>query len=304
VSHQDYLVRATVADGRARILVARTTDLVAEARRLHDTWPTATAALGRTLTAAAIMAAMLDTGDKLTLQILGDGPVGRILAIGAADGAVKGYLDEPYVHLPPNARGKLDVAGAVGRRGMLYVLRDLGLKEPYRGMTPLVSGEIGLDVAEYFRRSEQAPTAVGLGVLVGASTGVEAAGGFILQLLPGAPEDLAARVEENISSVTSVSELVAAGWTPERILAHLVRSLPIEIHGRIPLRYDCGCSRERFVAPLISLGRAEIASILAEQEQIELRCHFCSTLYCFTPDEAALLLAAAEKAGKAPSSPE
>jgi len=299
----DYLVRATLANGQARALVAKTTALVEEARRLHDAWPTATAALGRTLTAAVLMAAMLDTGEKLTLQVLGDGPVGRILAVAGADGKAKGYLDEPHVDLPLNAGGKLDVAGAVGREGMLYVLRDLGLKEPYRGMTPLVSGEIGLDVAEYFRRSEQARTAVGLGVLVGGA-GVEAAGGFIVQLLPGAGEDIAARLEENVADVTSVTRLLKSGWTPEKILAHLVRELPVEIHGRLPLAYHCGCNRDRFVSPLISLGRTELTSILGEQGRIELRCHFCNALYHFSPAEAQELLAAAEKAGKAPRATE
>lgn len=295
----DYLVRASLANGQARALVARTTKLVEDARRLHDAWPTAAAALGRVLTAAALMAALLDAGEKLTLQILGDGPAGRILAVAGADGLVKGYLDEPHVDLPLNARGKIDVAGAVGKNGMLYVLRDLGLREPYRGMTPLVSGEIGLDVAEYYRRSEQAPTAVGLGVLAGRS-GVEAAGGFIVQLLPGAGEDLAAGLEENILGVTSVTALLAAGWPPEKILARLAKDLPVEIHGRLPLAYRCGCNRQRFLSPLISLGRSELASILDEQGRIELRCHFCNKRYHFTPAETEELLAAAEKAGKRP----
>ena len=294
----DYLVRATLAEGGARALVARTTNLVEEARRLHDVWPTAIAALGRTLTAAAIMAAMLDEREKLTLQIMGDGPVGRVLAVAAGDGTVKGYLDEPHVHLPLNDRGKLDVAGAVGRSGNLYVLRDIGLKEPYRGMTPIVSGEIGLDVAEYFRRSEQSPAAVGLGVLVEATGWVQAAGGFIVQLLPGAPDELARRLEENLAGVTSVTELIASGWTPEKILARLVHDLPVEIHGRLPLRYLCGCSRARFIPPLISLGRDELASILAEQGHIELRCHFCNQVYTFSPAEASALIESARGEGK------
>ena len=186
---------------------------------------------------------------------------------------------------------------------MLYVLRDLGLKGPYRGMTPLVSGEIGLDVAEYFRRSEQARTAVGLGVLAGGA-GVRAAGGFIVQLLPGAGEDLAARLEENVADVNSVTGLLTAGWSPEKILAHLVKELPVEIHGRLPLAYHCGCNRDRFISPLLSLGRPELASILGEQGRIELRCHFCNALYHFSPAETEELLAAAEKAGKGPRATE
>lgn len=283
-------------------MAARTTGLVEEARRLHDAWPTATAALGRTLTAAVLMAAMQDEGEKLTLQIMGDGPVGRILAVASANGLVKGYLDDPHVHLALNEQGKLDVAGAVGRSGMLYVLRDLGLREPYRGMTPLVSGEIGLDVAEYFRRSEQTPTAVGLGVLASGSR-VQAAGGFIVQLLPDAGEDLLAQIEENVSGIKSVTALLAAGWTPEKLLAALAAGLDVEIKGRSDLAYHCGCDRERFIPPLISLGRAELASVLAERGRIELRFHFCNRLYHFEAGEIEAWLAEARE-GKAPACPE
>lgn len=295
MSTGDYLVRAVLAGGRAWALAARTTVLVEEARRLHDAWPTAAAALGRTLTAAAMMAAMHDEGNKITLQIAGDGPAGRVLAVADSAGSVKGYLDEPHVHLPPNDRGKLDVAGAVGRRGMLYVIRDLGLGRPYQGMTPLVSGEIGLDVAEYFHRSEQTPTAVGVGVLVGIGGAVRAAGGFIVQLLPGAEEELAGRLEENLSGVVSVTELIDAGWTPERLLDRLARELPVAIKGRTPLRYECGCGKDRFAPALVSLGPEELRSILAEQGRIELCCNFCRRTYEFTPREAEALMAEAQR---------
>lgn len=294
----DYLVKATLAGGMARVLVGITTGLVEEARRVHDAWPTATAALGRTLTASALMAAVPDTGATVTLQLLGDGPVGRILAVAKPDGTVKGYLDNPQIHLPPNNLGKLDVAGAVGRRGMLYVVKDVGLEEPQRGTVPLTSGEIGLDLAEYYRRSEQIPAAIGLGVLVRADGGIQAAGGFLLHLSPDATGELSAELEKNLAAVTSVTDLVAGGWSAEKILAHLARGLPVAIKGRQPLRFHCGCSRERFSTPLLSLGRDELSTLLAEEEGLELRCHFCNSVYVFTPAEAKELLARARTAGK------
>jgi len=287
--NEDYLVRATAEDGRILALVARSTKLVEEARRLHNTSPTATAALGRVLTAAALMGATLKERQSLTLRVVGDGPLGAIVAT-ARDGAVRGYVSEPQVYLPLDAAGKLDVGAAVGK-GILYVTKDLGLREPYNGSVPLVSGEIGKDLAYYFTASEQTPSAVALGVLVGPTGAVKAAGGYLLQLLPGADEEMAARLEGNVRATGPVSRLVARAFSPEDILATLLEGFDVQIHERQFFRFACDCSRERLREILLALGPEELEQLLAEQGGAEATCAFCNQVYRFSAEELAELVA-------------
>lgn len=286
---KDYLVRATAAEGQILALVAKSTDLVEEARNLHQTSPTATAALGRVLTGAALMAATLKEGQSLTVRVLGDGPLGSIIAV-ARPGVVKGYVAEPRAEVPLKPEGKLDVGRAVGR-GTLYVTKDLGLKEPYNGSVPLVSGEIAEDLAYYYTASEQKPSAVGLGVLVEPDGRVRAAGGYLLQLLPGVREEVAERLEGNIKEAGPVSQLVDRGDKPEDILALLLKGFAIKIHERLPLSFACDCSREKLEEILMALGEKELEKLLEEQGQAEARCAFCNRVYRFSREEVAELLA-------------
>ncbi|MGB9858531.1 MAG: Hsp33 family molecular chaperone HslO [Moorellaceae bacterium] len=284
----DYLVRATAAEGEILALAARTTDLVQEARNLHRTSPVATAALGRVLTGAALMAATLKDGHSLTLRVEGDGPLGSIVAV-ARPGAVKGYVAEPQVDLPLKARGKLDVGRAVGK-GWLYVIKDLGLKEPYVGSVELVSGEIGEDLAYYFTASEQKPSAVGLGVMVEPDGRVGAAGGYLVQVLPEASQELAEALEKNIKEAGAVSRLISQGATPEDILYLLLKGYSFKIHQRDPLKFTCDCSRERLRNILLALGPEELKQLLAEQGGAEAKCAFCNRTYWFDRGEVAELL--------------
>jgi len=286
---KDYLVRATAAEGQILALVAKSTDLVEEARNLHQTSPTATAALGRVLTGAALMAATLKEGQSLTVRVLGDGPLGSIIAV-ARPGVVKGYVAEPKAEVPLKPEGKLDVGRAVGR-GTLYITKDLGLKEPYNGSVPLVSGEIAEDLAYYYTASEQKPSAVGLGVLVEPDGKVRAAGGYLLQLLPGVREEVAERLEDNIKEAGPVSQLVDRGDKPEDILALLLKGFAIKIHERLPLSFACDCSREKLEEILMALGEKELEKLVEEQGQAEARCAFCNRVYRFSREEVAELLA-------------
>ncbi|WP_258359370.1 Hsp33 family molecular chaperone HslO [Moorella sulfitireducens (nom. illeg.)] len=285
----DYLVRATAGEGQILAIATQTTGLVQAAKELHNTSPTATAALGRVLTGAAMMAATLKEGQGITVRILGNGPLGSIVAV-ARPGEVKGYVMEPGVDLPLKSDGKLDVGGAVGR-GTLYVAKDLGLKEPYSGSVPLVSGEIGEDLAYYFTASEQKPSAVGLGVLLEPGGKVGAAGGYLLQLLPGAAEEIAVSLEKNIQAAGPVSSLILQEHTPEDILALLLKGFSLKVHERQPIKYNCGCSRERLKGILLALGPAELQKLLEEQGGAEAKCAFCSRVYRFSGEEVAELLA-------------
>jgi len=286
---EDYLIRATAAEGQILALVARSTGLVEEARNLHQTSPTATAALGRVLTGAALMAATLKEGQSLTVRVLGDGPLGSIIAL-ARPGVVKGYVAEPQAEVPLKPEGKLDVGQAVGR-GTLYVTKDLGLKEPYNGSVPLISGEIAEDLAYYFTVSEQKPSAVGLGVLVEPDGRVRAAGGYLLQLLPDAREEVVEILEGNIKNAGPVSQLVAKGDRPEEILALLLKGFPFKIHERLPLRFACDCSREKLEEILMALGEKELEKLLEEKGVVEAKCAFCNRTYRFSREEVARLLA-------------
>lgn len=288
----DYLVRATAAEGKILALVARSTDMVREANRLHGTTPTATAALGRVVTAAALMGATLKEKQSLTLRFKGDGPAGSIVAT-VKDMRIKGYINEPLIDLPLRSPGKLNVAAAVGK-GMLYVTKDLGLREPYNGNVPLVSGEIAEDIAYYFTVSEQIPAAVGLGVLVGPGDNMSA-GGYIIQLLPGGEEDLASQIEANVRAVGSVSHLIAQGCTPENLLDMLLGSFSPVVHARQTFCFACDCSRERLKGVLLALGRKELEEMLTEQGGAEARCGFCTQVYKISREELAELIEVARQ---------
>lgn len=280
----DYIVRATAAGGQIRAFAATTRDMVEEARRRHNTSPVATAALGRLLTAGAMMGSMMknDT-DVLTLQINGDGPIGGITVTADSKGDVKGYVQNPDVILPPK-NGKLDVGGAVGI-GLLTVIKDMGLKEPYSGQTILVTSEIAEDLTYYFANSEQVPSSVGLGVLMEKDNTVKCAGGFIVQLMPFAEEETISRLEENVGKITSVTKLLDAGYTPEQLLGDLTQGLGLEITDTMPTRFYCGCSKERVESAVASIGEKDIREMIEEGKDIEVKCDFCNTTYNFTVDE-------------------
>ncbi|MCB6414739.1 MAG: Hsp33 family molecular chaperone HslO [Dorea sp.] len=280
----DYIVRATAADNQIRAFAATTRDVVETAREHHGTSPVATAALGRLLTAGTMMGSMMknDT-DMLTLQIRGDGPLGGITVTADAHGDVKGYVLNPEVMLPPK-NGKLDVGGAVGI-GLLNVIKDMGLKEPYVGQTILVTSEIAEDLTYYFANSEQVPSSVGLGVLMEKDNTVRCAGGFIIQLMPFAEEKTIDKLEENLKKVTSVTELLDKGYTPEQLLEELLGNLGLEITDTMPSRFYCNCSKERVEQAVVSIGRKDIQEMIDEGEDIEVKCHFCNTAYTYTIEE-------------------
>lgn len=291
----DYIVRATAANAQIRAFAATTRDLVEVARKSHDTSPVATAALGRLLTGGAMMGVMMK-GDKdvLTLQIKCSGPIGGLTVTADSRGNVKGYVNQPQVILPANAQGKLDVGGALGL-GVLSVIKDLGLKEPYVGQTELKTGEIGDDLTYYFASSEQVPSAVGLGVLMEKDNTVRQAGGFIIQLMPFAEEEVIAQLEKKLAEVTSVTELLDQGYTPEMLLEKLLGNMGLEINEKIETGFSCNCDKVRVGKVLISLGEKELQSMIDEGQDIELNCHFCNTNYKFTVDELKELLELARK---------
>lgn len=284
----DVLVRAIAWGGGLRAIAARTTRLAGELQRRHGTYPTATAALGRAATAGAMMGAMLKGEEKLTVQVKGDGPLGQIVVDANAKGEVRGYVDNPHVHLPSSAQGKLDVAGAVGR-GYLHILKDLGLKEPYRGSVPIVSGELGEDFTYYFASSEQTPSAVGLGVLVDPDGSVRHAGGFILQIMPGADEKDIARLEQRLGEMPHLTSLMDRGETPESILRYLTDE-DAQLLGSMPIVFRCQCSRERVERTLVSMGEEELAALIEEDGRAEVTCHFCNSAYAFDRSELERLL--------------
>ena len=291
----DYIVRATAANAQIRAVAATTRDLVEVARKSHDTSPVATAALGRLLTGGAMMGVMMK-GDKdvLTLQIKCSGPIGGLTVTADSRGNVKGYVNQPQVILPANAQGKLDVGGALGL-GVLSVIKDLGLKEPYVGQTELKTGEIGDDLTYYFASSEQVPSAVGLGVLMEKDNTVRQAGGFIIQLMPFAEEEVIAQLEKKLAEVTSVTELLDQGYTPEMLLEKLLGNMGLEINEKIETGFSCNCDKVRVGKVLISLGEKELQSMIDEGQDIELNCHFCNTNYKFTVEELKELLELARK---------
>ena len=281
----DYIVRATAGNGSIRAFAATTRDLVQHAREIHHTSPVASAALGRMLTAAAMMGSMLKGDDELiTLQIKGDGPIGGLTVTADRNGHVKGYANVPDVILPANAQGKLDVGGAVGA-GILSVIRDMGLKDPYVGQTDLQTGEIAEDLTYYFAVSEQVPSVVGLGVLMNRDNTVRQAGGFIVQLMPFAEEETISKLEENIKNLASVTTMLDAGKTPEEMLGVLLEGMDLEVTDTLPVEFSCNCSKDRVRKALISIGREELQSMIDDGKEIEVNCHFCNKNYNFTVDE-------------------
>lgn len=282
---EDYLVRAIAANGQVRAFAAYTKNTVETARQAHNTSPVVTAGLGRLLTAGAMMGSMMK-GDKdvLTIKAEGSGPVGHYLVTADSKGNVKGYAANPNVILPANAAGKLDVGGSLGV-GLLTVIKDLGLKEPYTGTCELVSGEIAEDLTYYFASSEQTPSSVGLGVLMTKDNTVNVAGGFIIQLMPDATEETISIVEEKISTIKSVTSMLENGLDPEGIINLILGGLDPEILDKMPVRFYCNCSKERVSKALIAIGRKELDNIIEENEPIEVKCHFCNKAYNFTVDE-------------------
>jgi len=285
------LVRAMTRDGFVKCVAVTTTDIVERARQIHKTLPTATAALGRLLSAASMMGNMqkVENG-SITLQVKGGGPLGTVLAVSDAEGNVRGYVQNPQISLLEKYRGKLDVGGAVGTNGMLTVIRDLQMKEPYVGSVELVSGEIAEDITEYFVQSEQTPTACALGVLVDVDQHVRAAGGYLIQLLPGAPDDIIDRIEAGIQKAGVVTTLLDQGLSAQALLETVMEDLDLEILETSPVEYRCYCNRDRVTATLISLGKKELQEIVEDQETIHVECQFCDTIYDFTPEEIAGIL--------------
>lgn len=281
----DYIVRATAAGGQIRAFAATTRETVETAREHHNTSPVATAALGRLLSAGAMMGSMMkNDSDVLTLQIQGDGPIGGITVTADSRGKVKGYVGNPEVLLPANEKGKLDVAGAVGI-GILSVIKDMGLKEPYSGQTILQTSEIAEDLTYYFATSEQVPSSVGLGVLMNKDNTVKQAGGFIVQVMPFVEDSTVDHLEENIKKIDSVTKMLDAGMTPERILETVLEGLDVEFTDTLPVCFYCNCSKARVEKAITSVGKKEIQSMIADGKEIEVHCHFCNTSYQFTVEE-------------------
>ncbi len=280
------MVRMISRDGGAFCMAVDSTDMAAQAEQYHKTSAVMTAAVGRLLTAASMMGYLLKgEKDSVTLRLAGDGPAGALIAVANSSGDVKAYTGNPVVELPLNQYGKLDVSGAVGKNGTLTVIKDLGMKEPYIGQTPIVSGEIAEDITNYFAASEQTPTVCALGVLVNPDLTVQAAGGFLVQLLPGAEEGIIDRLEKNIEGLPPVSRMVADGITPEEICRRALDGFSPELLDSREASYRCDCSRERVERALRSLGREELEQMVQEQEVTQVECHFCDKKYCFSQKE-------------------
>ena len=281
----DTLIRAYAADGFVRAFAASTKEIVAFAKAAHGTSPVCTAALGRLLTAGSMMGSMMKSkADIMTLLIRCDGPIGGLCVTADADGNVKGYVNEPLVMLPAKPNHHFDVGGALGN-GILSVIRDLGLKDPYVGEVELQTGEIAEDLTYYFASSEQTPSVVGLGVLMNKDNTVACAGGFILQLMPDCPEDVIERIEQNIKDIPSVTDMLSSGMTPEDILNKTLDGLNPEITDTMTPKYLCNCSKERYAKGIMSLGKKDLDSLIAGGEDIEVVCRFCGKKYTFTAEE-------------------
>ena len=289
----DYIIRATAANDSIRAFAATTRETVQKARELHNTTPVASAALGRLLTAGAMMGIMLKgEKDLVTIQIKGDGPLEGEIVTADSKGRVKGYVFNPNVDIPPKSPTKLDVGGAVGK-GFLTVIKDLGLKEPYVGKTELVSGEIAEDLTYYYAKSEQVASAISLGVLVDTDTNIKQAGGFIIQVMPGITEKILSRLESRINVVPYITELLSMGDTPESILNLILGDMDLQIIDKVPTEYYCGCSRERVEKALLAIGKDDLKKILEEDKKAELSCHFCNKVYNFDENDLKRLLAEA-----------
>lgn len=281
----DYLVRALAFEGKVRAFSVRTTATVGEAQQRHATWPTASAALGRTMTAGVIMGAMLKGEDKLTVKVEGKGPIGAIIVDSNSKGEVRGYVSHPQTHFDLNEHGKLDVRRAVGTDGMLTIVKDLGLRDFFTGSVPIVSGELGEDFTYYFAASEQVPSSVGLGVLVNPDNTILAAGGFIIQLMPGIEDETITIIEEKLSSMEPVSKLIARGLSPEELLQEILGVENVQILDQMPVSFECNCSKERFGTAILGLGTDEIQEMIDDDGKAEAQCHFCMETYHYSQEE-------------------
>ena len=281
----DYLIRATAADEKVRAFAIRSTEMAATARETHRTLPVVTAALGRLLSAGAMMGSMMKgENDKLTLQMKGDGPIGMLTVTADSHGNIKGFPANPAVDIPRKYAGKLNVGGAVGK-GILTVIMDLGLREPYNGQVEIQTGEIGDDLAYYFTVSEQTPSAVGLGVMVDTDSSVKHSGGFIIQLMPDADEETVAAIESKVNGAPSVTSMMEDGMTPEDILEYYLGDLDLKINETEPVRFYCDCSKEKVARALATISRKDLEEIINDGEEIEVKCYFCNSAYKFGIDE-------------------
>ena len=286
----DYIVRATAANNQIRAFAATTKETVEAARQAHNTSPVATAALGRLLTGGAMMGSMMkNDSDMLTIQIKGDGPIGGLTVTADSKGNVKGYVEHPEVMLPPNAQGKLDVAGALGI-GLISVIKDMGLKEPYVGQTILQTSEIAEDLTYYFATSEQVPSSVGLGVLMEHDNTVKQAGGFIVQLMPFVDDDVVDRLEANIKKISSVTSMFDKGMTPDEILEEVLDGFEVEVKDTMPAQFYSNCTKERVEKAIISIGKKDIQEMIEDGKPIEVNCHFCGKSYEFSVEELKTLI--------------
>lgn len=290
----DYLVKALAYDGQVRAYSVRTTETVGEAQRRHYTWPTASAALGRSMTASVMLGAMMKGEEKLTIKINGGGPLGTILVDANAKGEVRGYVSNPQTHFDLNEQGKLDVRRAVGTDGTLSVSKDIGLLQPFVGQVPIVSGELGEDFTHYIVTSEQVPSSVGVGVIVNPDNTIQASGGFIIQLMPGTSETIIAEIENRLSEIPTISNMVRQGMTPEEILHEVLGEENVKILDHMPVNFQCQCSRERIHNAIISLGTEEIQDMIETDGQAEAQCHFCNENYLFTKENLETMLDPAE----------
>jgi molecular chaperone Hsp33 len=286
----DYLIRALAYEGQVRAFAVRSTLTVGEAQKRHDTWPTASAALGRAMTAGVMMGAMLKGNDKLTIKIEGGGPIGAIIVDSESNGNVRGYVTNPHVHFDLNKHGKLDVARAVGTEGNLTVVKDLGLREHFTGQVPIVSGELGEDFTYYFASSEQIPSSVGVGVLVNPDNSILASGGFIIQLLPGTSNDTIEKIENRLKTIEPISKLVQKGLTPEEILDEVLGSGSVKVLDKMPIAFQCHCSKDRIMNAIQSLGKEEILDMIEKEGFAEAQCHFCNEKYHLNKEELTSLL--------------
>ncbi|WP_096441103.1 Hsp33 family molecular chaperone HslO [Alteribacter populi] len=286
----DYLVKALAYDGKVRAYAIRSTDMVQEAARRHDTWRTVTAALGRSLTAATMMGTMLKGEEKITVKIEADGPVSPIIVDANAQGEARGYVKNPHVDPERNDEGKLNVAEAVGRNGMLSVVKYLGLKDNFTGTVPIVSGELGEDFTYYFANSEQTPSSVGLGVIIEKDESVSAAGGFIIQLMPGVTDEVIDEIENKLTAMPSISQLIQDGLTPEELLHTILGAENVQILDQVDVAFQCQCSKERISNAIMGLNEDDIVAMIEEDGGAETQCHFCNAKYTFTKAELQELL--------------
>lgn len=281
----DYLVKALAYGDQVRAYAVRSTETVGEAQRRHQTWPTASAALGRGIIAGVMMGSMLKGEEKLTVKIEGDGPIGPMLIDANAKGHVRGYVTNPQVHFDLNEHGKLDVRRAVGTSGFLSVVKDIGLRDYFTGQVPIVSGELGEDFTYYFVKSEQVPSSVGVGVLVNPDNSILAAGGFIIQLMPGTEDETITAIEERLKVIPPISKLIEKGLTPEEILEEVLGKENVRFLETQPVSFTCTCSKERFADAIIALGKEEIEDMIETDGQAEANCHFCNENYLYNKEE-------------------